>query len=60
MDMLHYFLGYSSSSAINIRNRSIAYINKRIHAEYFMFWFLSSLETRINLIIEEIIKISDK
>jgi len=68
LDMLHHFLGFTivpplMTIEIGILLVSIKVIwiaHKRTQSEHFMFWFLSSLEARVNMTNTEIRKLRDK
>jgi hypothetical protein len=68
LDLLHYFLGFTIvppllTIEIGILLISIKVIwiaHKRSESEHFMFWFLSSLESRVNITNTEIKKLRDK
>ena len=65
LDLLHYFIGYTIvppllTIEIGILLVSIKVLwiaHKRTQSEHFMFWFLSSLEARVNNTNEELIKL---
>lgn len=68
LDILHYFIGTtivppSLTLEIGVLLISIKVLwisHKRTQSEHFMFWFLSSLETRINMTLEEVRELKDR
>jgi len=68
LDLLHHFLGFTivpplMTIEIGILLVSIKVLwiaHKRTQSEHFMFWFLSSLEARVNKTNMELKKLRDK
>ncbi len=68
MDLLHYFIGLKivpqlltlEVGVLLVSIKVLWIAHKRTQTEHFMFWFLSSLETRVNMTLEEVRNLEDK
>lgn len=68
LDLAHHIFGIALTpglltlevGVLLISVKVIWIAHKRTQTEHFMFWFLSSLETRVNLLLDEIRELSDK